>query len=77
MTGGAFESRIGIGADLRLSPLFSVSPMLELGIGSFDNVRRVVPGGASYDVLGPYDAAGSHGWWMFSIGGWVDLFGGG
>jgi hypothetical protein len=77
MTGGAFESRIGIGADLRLSPLLSVSPMLELGIGSFDRVRRVVPGGGSYDVLGPYDAVGSHGWWMFSIGGWVDLFGGG
>jgi hypothetical protein len=75
MTGGAFEGRIALGADVRLNELLSLSPMLELGVGSFDRVRIVTPGGPSYDAMGPYDEPGSHGWWMFSIGGFVDLFG--
>lgn len=75
MTGGAFEGRIGLGADLRLNEVFSLSPMIELGVGSFDRIRVVEPGGHGYDLMGAYDAPGSHGWWMFSIGGFVDLFG--
>jgi hypothetical protein len=75
MTGGVLEGRIGIGADLRLSKVFSLGPMLELGIGSFDRVRLVAPSGASYDLIGAYDAAGSHGWFLFGIGGYADIFG--
>ena len=75
MTGGAFEGRIALGADLRLNEVFSLSPMIELGVGSFDRIRVVEPGGHGYDLMGAYDAPGSHGWWMFSIGGFVDLFG--
>jgi hypothetical protein len=75
MTGGVLEGRIGIGADFRMSPAFTLSPELELGVGSFDRVRRVAPGGGSYDLIGPYDSPASHGWFMVSVGGYVDLFG--
>jgi hypothetical protein len=75
MTGGVLEGRLGVGADIRVNPTFTVSPLLELGVGSFDRVRRVVPGGGSYDLIGPNDGAGSHGWFMFGVGGYADLLG--
>jgi len=75
MTGGVLEGRLGIGADVRLSPTFTVSPLLELGVGSFDHVRLVRPGGVSTSVIGPDDAPGSHGWFLFGVGGYADLLG--
>lgn len=75
MTGGVLEGRLGLGADIRLSPVFTLSPLIELGVGSFDRVRRVVPGGGSYDLIGPDDAPGSHGWFTFGVGGYADLLG--
>ena len=76
MTGGVLEGRIGVGADIRLSSVLSVSPLLELGVGSFDRLRRVTAGGASYDQLGVNDAPGSHGWVTLGVGGHADLLGG-
>ena len=75
MTGGAFEGRIGLGLDWRLSELFSVQPILEAGAGSFSRIKRVLPGGGSYDLIGPNDLTATHGWFAVSIGGSVDLFG--
>lgn len=75
MTGGVLEGRLGVGADIRLSPTFTVSPLLELGVGSFDRVRRVIPGVGSYDLIGANDGSGSHGWVMFGVGGYADLLG--
>jgi hypothetical protein len=75
MTGGVLEGRIGIGADIRLSPLFSVQPIIAVGVGSFDRVQRVFANGASYDLIGPNDLATSHGWFSLSVAGSVDLFG--
>ena len=75
MTGGVLEGRLGIGADVRVSPTFTVSPLLELGVGSFDHVRLVQPGGVGASLIGPNDAPGSHGWFMFGVGGYADLLG--
>lgn len=75
MTGGAFEGRIGVGIDWRINELFSVQPMVEAGAGSFSRIKRVLPGGGSYDLIGPYDLTATHGWFALSIGGSVDLFG--
>jgi hypothetical protein len=75
MTGGVLEGRIGIGADIRFSPLFTLSPLVSVGVGSFDRFRVVAPGGASYDRIGPNDAPAGHGWVGLSVGGHVDLFG--
>jgi hypothetical protein len=75
MTGGVLEGRIGVGADIRLGPQLSLSPMLELGVGSFDRLRRVAPGGASYNQLGVNDSPGSHGWLTLGIAAHADLLG--
>jgi hypothetical protein len=75
MTGGVLEGRIGIGADIRFNPMLTLSPLLSVGVGSFDRFRVVAPGGASYDRMGPNDAPGGHGWVGLSVGGHVDLFG--
>jgi hypothetical protein len=75
MTGGVLEGRIGIGADVRLSPVFSLQPIVAVGVGSFDRMKHVAPGGGSYDLIGPNDATASHGWVTFSVAGSADLFG--
>jgi hypothetical protein len=75
MTGGILEGRVGVGLDLRLSPLVAVQPIVAIGVGSFDRIQRVLAGGGSYDLLGPYDAPGSHSWVSVGVGGSVDLFG--
>jgi len=69
------EGRIGFGADIRLSPKLSITPMLTLGVGSFGDIDRVYPDGASASVVHAADAADSHGWLTLGIGGHVDLFG--
>ena len=69
------ESRIGFGADIRLSPLLSVQPMLTLGVGSFGDIDRVNPDGASASIVHSADASDSHAWFTIGIGGHVDLFG--
>jgi hypothetical protein len=76
MTGGVLEGRLAIGADIRLNPMLSVGPMLAVGVGSFDRFRVVVPGGASYDQIGPDDSPGGHAWLSLALGGHVDLLGG-
>jgi len=75
MTGGILEGRIGVGVDLRLSPLLSLQPLVSIGVGSFDRVQLVLPNGGSADLIGAYDAAGSHSWVSVGVGGSVDLFG--
>jgi hypothetical protein len=75
MTGGVLEGRIGVGADIRFSPLLTLSPLISVGVGSFDRFRVVAPDGTSYDRIGPNDAPGGHGWFAITMGGHVDLFG--
>ncbi|HEX5099047.1 MAG TPA: hypothetical protein VFV94_06080 [Polyangiaceae bacterium] len=75
MTGGILEGRIGVGLDLRLSPLFSLAPIVAIGVGSFDRVQYVFGSGGSVDLIKGYDTPGSHGWVTVGVGGSVDLFG--
>ncbi len=70
------ELRLGLGADIRLSPLFSLSPMITLGIGRFDTLEEVVSGDTR-DMLADGDELASHGWLTFQIGGHFDVAGGG
>jgi hypothetical protein len=70
------ELRLGLGADIRLSPLFSLSPMITLGIGRFDTIEEVV-NGDTRDMLADDDELASHGWLTFQIGGHFDIAGGG
>lgn len=74
-TDGWLEGRIGFGADIRLSPMFSVSPLLTLGVGAFGDVEHVFPDGSSANLLRPGDTSDSHGWFTLGVGGHADLFG--
>jgi hypothetical protein len=74
-TDGWLEGRIGFGAGIRLTPMFSITPMLTLGVGSFGSIDRVFPDDASASLIRPGDAPDSHGWFTIGIGGHADLFG--
>ncbi len=74
LTDGLFEGRLGVGADIRVNPWLSVSPMATLGVGSFGSVHRVLGTGVGYDDTGQYDSADSHAWFTLTVGGHVDLF---
>jgi hypothetical protein len=69
------EGRLGFGADIRLSPMLSVQPMLTLGVGSFSDIDVVYPGGGSASMIAPGDVGDSHAWLTLGVGGHVDLFG--
>lgn len=74
-TDGVLEGRIGFGADIRIDPMFSISPMLTVGVGAFGEIRRVQPDGSSFSETGLRDEADSHAWLTLGIGGHADLFG--
>jgi hypothetical protein len=70
------ELRLGLGADIRLSRLFSLSPLITLGIGRFDTIE-IVQDGDTQDLMAGDDELASHGWLTFQIGGHFDVAGGG
>jgi hypothetical protein len=74
-TDGVLEGRIGFGADIRLDPMFSISPMLNVGVGAFGEIRRVLPDGSGFSETGVRDEADSHAWLTLGIGGHADFFG--
>ncbi|HEX6277933.1 MAG TPA: hypothetical protein VFZ53_33045, partial [Polyangiaceae bacterium] len=69
------EARIGFGASIRLSPMLTLQPLASLGVGSFGDVDRVNPSGASASIVRSADVGDSHGWFTIGLGGHVDLFG--
>jgi hypothetical protein len=69
------EFRFGLGADIRLAPLFSLSPMFTVGSGRFGNVEQELDDGSKQDALGSSDVFATHGWFTFNVGGHFDLFG--
>jgi hypothetical protein len=73
MTDAPFEARLGLGADIRLSPLFSLSPMLTVGVGSFGEIKLVDKDGNTSKVTTPLDEYDGHGWLTLQIGGHFDL----
>ena len=75
LTDGVLEARIGLGADIRLSPTLTISPMATLGVGSFGEVEWVSTDGVATDLVGPTDDHDAHGWFTVGFGAHVDLFG--
>ena len=73
-TDAPFEARLGIGADIRLSDLFSLSPLVTVGVGSFGKIERASRNGVA-DQMQRDDQADGHAWATFTIGGNFDLFG--
>jgi hypothetical protein len=75
MTDGVLEARIGLGADIRVNPRFTLSPMLTFGVGMFGDVDLVAPDGSSIDLIESIDDPDGHGWFTLHIGGHFDLAG--
>ena len=75
LTDGVLEARIGVGAEIRLSPQLTLSPMATLGVGSFGEVQWVSEDDVATDLIGPLDDHDAHGWFTIGIGANVDLFG--
>jgi hypothetical protein len=73
-TDAPFETRLGIGAEFRLSNVVSLSPMATLGLGSFGTIETV-SNGQIRDATAPYDQSGAHAWATFTLGGHFDAFG--
>jgi hypothetical protein len=74
LTDAPFEFRLGLGADIRLNRLLSLSPMVTIGAGAFGNAKWKLPNGQTQDVTGNDEATG-HGWLTLQMGGHFDLFG--
>jgi hypothetical protein len=72
-----FELRIGLGADIRLSKHFSLSPLVALALGRFDTAENVNASGDASDALAEDDELATHGSLSLQMGGHFDLLGGG
>lgn len=68
-----FESRIGIGADIRLSRAFALSPMLTLGGGQFGTATYYTKG--TNTEAEQADIVASHAWVTLQMGAHFDLLG--
>lgn len=75
MTEAPLEFRLGLGADIRISRLFSLSPLVTLGAGSFGSAEWLNPNGSTADATTPGDQAAGHGWVTFQLGGHFDIAG--
>ncbi|MCC6217073.1 MAG: hypothetical protein IT376_19600 [Polyangiaceae bacterium] len=71
----SLEFRMALGADIRVSRLFSLSPVAMLSGGAFGDVDWVSPNGSSRSALGPRDLDAGHGTASLAVGGHFDLFG--
>jgi hypothetical protein len=72
-TDAPFEARLGLGAELRLSRLTSVSSLVTIGVGGFGTVEKVTPDGNAVPKLLPSDQGDGHGWVTLSVGASFDL----
>jgi hypothetical protein len=77
LTDAPLEIRIGLGADIRLSRLVSLTPLATVGFGSFGEVEAVGPAGSTAELaLDPDpDIRATHGWFTLQLGGHFDLLG--
>jgi hypothetical protein len=73
LTDAPFEARLGIGAELRLSRMSSLSGLVTVGVGGFGTIERVAPDGAAVSKVLPRDQGDGHGWATLSLGGHFDL----
>jgi len=66
------STRIGLGADIRINPYLSLSPLVTLGFGSFSRVDWVTSD-STEPALTHRDVAAGHGALALQIGGHFDL----
>ena len=69
------EFRFGLGADIRLHPLFSLSPLFTVGSGRFGKIEQKLEDGSKEDAMGPADIFAAHGWFTLQLGAHFDFFG--
>jgi hypothetical protein len=72
-TNAPFETRLGIGADFRLSRLVALSALATVGFGQFGTIESVSKGEIRDQTH--HGQADAHGWATFTVGGHFDLFG--
>ena len=75
LTQAPFETRIGIGADIRLDDNWSFAPLLSLGLGSFGKAEWVHPDGTIESASQPSSVALTHGWVGIQLAAHADVFG--
>lgn len=72
-TDGFLEARMGIGAEIRLTPRLSLSPMLSLGAGSFGDIERATTENTRYQEPS-FDYRAVHHFAALAIGGHYEFF---
>ena len=73
---GLFEARLGFGADIRINPKLSLSPMLTFGVGLFGRAELVDEDGTAVNLIEPNNDQDGHGWFTLQLGAHFDLRGG-
>lgn len=73
LSSGILEARLGIGADIRISQFFSLSPLLTFGFGTFSEVNLIDSDGRKQDQIARQDEYDGHGWLTVQLGAHFDL----
>ena len=72
-TDAPFEARLGLGAELRMNRLTTLSSLITVGVGGFGSVESVQPNGNAVSKIQGLDQGDGHAWVTLSIAGHVDL----
>jgi hypothetical protein len=70
---GSLDARIGVGADIRVTRFFSLSPMITLGGGSFNSGHWSGPVQSGTAFTSQYDGSADYGTVSLQIGGHFDV----
>ena len=73
LTDAPFEFRLGLGADIRINPAFSLSPLFTIGFGAFGEGEFVYPHDPDERAIGSEDAGDAHAWLTLHLGAHFDL----
>jgi len=72
-TEAPLEARIGLGAEIRLNRMITLSPLATIGVGSFGDLQRVDAGGNVTRLTDVDDESDGHAWATLTLGGHFDL----
>ncbi|HVY32413.1 MAG TPA: hypothetical protein VHB79_38010 [Polyangiaceae bacterium] len=72
-TDAPFEARLGLGAELRLSRMTSLSALATVGVGGFGELERVQPNNSATPISKSYDQSDGHAWATINVGAHFDL----
>jgi len=75
LTEAPFETRLGIGADVRINENWSFTPLVHLGLGTFGKMQWVRPNGTIQPASDPSDVSLTHGWVGLQLAMHADVFG--